>query len=153
MSDQRPTNRGRLKTRHTTLPPVKIDFAATGLDLSGYTKGRLKTKHTTLEPIEIDFSQRPPVLVLTLTPDRTADPIELALSIFQLLAAINKLDIALGGGGYVKAGGRDAVNGSEVTIRLDPVKIDGASERMNKITESISRPQGKWTSIRMSVAA
>lgn len=153
MSEQAPIQYGHLNTKHAALPLVEIDFGTSeaGADLSGFTTSRLDTRHAALPLIEIDFGVQAPVLELKLVPDQSVDPIELAMRMFEFLTDLNKLDIALGGDGYVKASGHEVSNG-EVTVKLDPIKIEGADSRIRQIVAQLPARIG-ITAVRVSSAA
>jgi hypothetical protein len=78
-----------------------------------------------------------PALELMLHPDPSVSTIQLALDLYDVIAAVERIERALGGTGLAKRSGQQ-VNGT-VTLTLTPEQQAGASDRIQVICGRINR--------------
>ena len=143
MTPQIPEPAGRFVSKPLTRPAVEVDCSSWEpvVGTAQWTTGRfLKPSHVR-PAVEVDCSgwQTGAInsLELTVNPDPTANAVQLALGLFDILNTVNHLDRALGGTGFSNVSGKQD-NGT-VTISLAPEQHEGASDRIHRICEQLNR--------------
>jgi hypothetical protein len=143
MMPQEPESFGRFIKKSRVRPAIQMEWIdEIPKDPSEtWTTGRFVKRSGVRSAIEIEMSETPfmPVLLLELVlrPDRDADALQLAINLFDLMNAVNKLDLSLGGSGLNIFAGEQS-NGT-VTITLTTDRQAGTAERMRQICERINR--------------
>jgi hypothetical protein len=143
MMPEEPESRGRFVKKSRVRPAIKIEPLFWDADDPSviWTTGHFVKKSRVCPAIKVEWSETPrtllPSLELLLQPDPAADPVQLALGLYEVMNAVNKLDLALGGTGLTRIGGQQT-NGT-VKIILAAEEQPGAGDRIRQVCERINR--------------
>jgi hypothetical protein len=123
------------------LPEVLFDFSAAVQRTVAL--GRTQVPMRLLPEVAFDLQPAPATAVLQITvslrPDATRE--EVALDLFRLYAAVNRLELSDRGSGLTPydASFEAGATGGEMRIRFTPTEPSGASERLARLVRTINR--------------
>lgn len=118
------------------LPELVFDLSGGG-PLEGL--GQTDMPVHNLPPMAFDLlAPAAPVLVLSVSPRPGASAGEIALDLFALYDAANKLELSHQGGGLRPAGDGEVAEEGTVRLTFVPAEPEGAGERLGKVAAALN---------------
>jgi hypothetical protein len=122
----------------TILPELAIDMSE-GQRLPS-SLGKTEVPVHVLPEMAVDFGLTVAALQLRLTLRPEATPGQVALDLFQLYAAVNQVELSLGGAGLLPRDATDeaATANGTLSVTFQPANLDGAAERLAAVATAIN---------------